>query len=461
MNTQVKGAFKETFKYGGEDSGIVESTGKSEKTYEIQFNMPIENRDNLNRFAGSLYSLMGERVDGSKFVVFGQFEAEDLEVDNRIQNRMTLKTNTTSARLFEVNSLNVENIEYIIEDVITPTPTPIPSIPTGFNILANGEDQIDVSWTAQSNTDTFSIEWGIDGFTFPFNAVVAGSETTYSITGLDASTLYYVRMKAVNESGESGYTSISSATTDGQVLEPETIAWSNATGITDTAELERVDTLIKTLKADGNWSLLDYLLFMDQGFTGLIDIKGLVPADVFGGVTDEGDVMKGNKIDGYIYTNIDLESANNYSQNNAFMSGYLKNVGNFSGGIVPFGHNLIGADGVYYFRGNTVQILSNHNQNSSVSSSIDSAIWDDDIVVTMSRDNASSFNMLVDGVNYKSYVQSSLGLTSKEPAIFGASTGSKSATLFSDASIGFLAAGASIGFDHAAFNTAIRTYLGI
>ena len=73
MNTQVKGAFKEVFKYGGEDGGIAESTGKSEKEYELEFNMPIENRDNLNRFAGSLYSLLGERVDGSKFIVFGQF----------------------------------------------------------------------------------------------------------------------------------------------------------------------------------------------------------------------------------------------------------------------------------------------------------------------------------------------------------------------------------------------------
>ncbi len=113
MNSIVKGAFSEDFKYGGEDGGIAESTGKSEKAYELQFNMPIENRDNLNRFAGSQYSLLAQRVDGSRFVVFGQFEADDLTVDNRIQNRMTLKTDDTSARLFEVNSFNIDNIEYI------------------------------------------------------------------------------------------------------------------------------------------------------------------------------------------------------------------------------------------------------------------------------------------------------------------------------------------------------------
>jgi len=235
MNTIVKGAFKETFKYGGEDAGIAESTGKSEKAYELQFNMPIENRDNLNRFAGSQYSLLGERVDGSKFIVFGQFEADDLEVDNRVQNRMTLKTDDTSARLFEVNSLNIENIEYIIDDVITPTPPPIPSIPTGFNIVVVGENQIDVSWTAQSNVDNFVIEWGVDGFTFPNTASVDGSQTTYSITGLDASTLYYVRMKAVNESGESGYTSILSATTDAAPAEPFTFTvQSDNSGVSNT-----------------------------------------------------------------------------------------------------------------------------------------------------------------------------------------------------------------------------------
>jgi hypothetical protein len=151
MNSLVKGAFSEAYIYGGEDGGINESTGKNEKEYELQFNMPLENRDNINRFAGSQYSLLAERIDGSKFVVFGQFEADKFNVDNRLQNRMTLKTGRTSARIYEVLSYNVDQIQYIIDNVVTPQPPAAPLTPTGLMIDSVTETSVFLSWNSQED----------------------------------------------------------------------------------------------------------------------------------------------------------------------------------------------------------------------------------------------------------------------------------------------------------------------
>ncbi len=455
MNSIVKGAFSEDFKYGGEDGGVAESTGKSEKAYELQFNMPIENRDNLNRFAGSQYSLLAQRVDGSRFVVFGQFEADDLTVDNRIQNRMTLKTDDTSARLFEVNSFNIDNIEYIIDDVVTPTPPPLPGIPTGFSIVANGENQIDVSWNAQSNVDNFIIEWGEDGFTFNNSASVEGDQTTYSITGLDASTLYYVRMKAVNETGESGYTSILSVTTE-SALDPDTLQWiSGMDGNQTTIQEEILDYYVVNEKstANDNWSLTDYLVALQLGSTnGVVSKDGTTISTVNGGVTFDEFGATGNGVDGYINANTNLTGKDNYSLNDGSISVFFSEFDN-STNVNHFA-SFDSSQGGTFLTSSTVQnIDAGLNSDNTTNIPLDIP---DNTTLSISRNNNLDFDIIKNGVSALTINEPSNIIANSSLTLFAAGLDDNPPILFSESKISTVAASASIGFDHAAHNEHVR-----
>jgi GH18 family chitinase len=90
-----------------------------------------------------------------------------------------------------------------------------PAAPGNLTASATSSSQINLSWTDNStNETTFRIERAPNGSTnWASIATVNSNITTYSNTGLSASTTYQYRVRAENTSGNSGYSNTASATT--------------------------------------------------------------------------------------------------------------------------------------------------------------------------------------------------------------------------------------------------------
>jgi YD repeat-containing protein len=90
-----------------------------------------------------------------------------------------------------------------------------PSVPSSLTATAVSSNQINLSWTDNSNNETgFKIERKIGASgTYSQVAIVGANIIAYSDTGLTSETTYYYRVKAYNAAGDSGYTNEVSATT--------------------------------------------------------------------------------------------------------------------------------------------------------------------------------------------------------------------------------------------------------
>jgi hypothetical protein len=85
--------------------------------------------------------------------------------------------------------------------------------------------EANLSWNDNSSTESgFRIERSSDGQNFSHIVTVGTNATTYSDTGLQSDTTYWYRVNAYNEYGESGYTNITSFTTEPDINEPPTIS---------------------------------------------------------------------------------------------------------------------------------------------------------------------------------------------------------------------------------------------
>lgn len=95
----------------------------------------------------------------------------------------------------------------------TPPPT-APAAPSGLGATAASSSQINLAWTDNSsNEDGFRIERSTDGVNFSEIATTGANATSYSNTGLAASTAYTYRVRAYNAGGNSAYSNTASATT--------------------------------------------------------------------------------------------------------------------------------------------------------------------------------------------------------------------------------------------------------
>ena len=96
-----------------------------------------------------------------------------------------------------------------------------PGAPTGFNAQANGRTQIDLSWTAPSETNGapitgYQIEVSTNSGT-AWSDLVEDTEktaTAYEHTGLQPNTTRHYRVRAINSAGPGSHSNIDNATTD-------------------------------------------------------------------------------------------------------------------------------------------------------------------------------------------------------------------------------------------------------
>ena len=89
----------------------------------------------------------------------------------------------------------------------------VPPAPTGLTATAVSSSQINLSWSASSGATSYNVKRAtVSGG--PYTTIATGvTATSYSDTGLSASTTYYYVVSAVNSAGESPNSSQASATT--------------------------------------------------------------------------------------------------------------------------------------------------------------------------------------------------------------------------------------------------------
>ena len=94
-----------------------------------------------------------------------------------------------------------------------------PAPPSGLTATAASSTQINLRWTDNSNNENnFRIERSTDGgTTWSFLSNATANATSFSNTGLTASTTYHYRVRAENATGNSGFSNTANATTTGVV----------------------------------------------------------------------------------------------------------------------------------------------------------------------------------------------------------------------------------------------------
>jgi hypothetical protein len=103
-------------------------------------------------------------------------------------------------------------------DVFTSDP---PNAPALLTATATGTTKIRLNWTDNAENETgFKIEQSADGITYAQVGTVAANIITYEATGLASNTPYWFRVRAYNDSGNSGYCSPAMTSTWAAIAQP-------------------------------------------------------------------------------------------------------------------------------------------------------------------------------------------------------------------------------------------------
>jgi hypothetical protein len=108
-----------------------------------------------------------------------------------------------------------------VASAITPPAASIPADPSHLSASAVSSAQINLTWVRNSTDETgFKVLRSTDGVHFAQVGTAPAAATTFSDTGLAASTTYYYEVVASNHTGDSAPSNIASATTAAQGQPP-------------------------------------------------------------------------------------------------------------------------------------------------------------------------------------------------------------------------------------------------
>lgn len=136
----------------------------------------------------------------------------------------------------------------------------VPEAPEDLEAEVLSPSSVELTWTDNSdNEEGFSIERRASGGSWREIDTVDEDEESYTVTGLEPGTLYYFRVRAYNEDGESDYSNVVSVTTADVPSAPEdleaTALSSSQVRLTwrDTSDNEE-GFKIERKRAGGSWS---------------------------------------------------------------------------------------------------------------------------------------------------------------------------------------------------------------
>jgi endoglucanase len=132
------------------------------------------------------------------------------------------KTGTCSNGPWTVSSLKPSGV-WMRERMLSPADdfpgadNTLPATPGNLSASAASSSQINLTWSDLASNETlFRIERSPDGSSgWTSVATTVANTTRYSNTGLSASTVYYYRVRAENANGNSAYSNVVNATTQG------------------------------------------------------------------------------------------------------------------------------------------------------------------------------------------------------------------------------------------------------
>ena len=105
-----------------------------------------------------------------------------------------------------------------------PPPSP-PAAPTGLAATTFDQQRVDLGWTDNSSDETgFELQRSTDGFATFVVINLGANVTSYSNTGLAASTTYSYRVRANNVGGPSGFSNTANATTSAAPVDAPPVA---------------------------------------------------------------------------------------------------------------------------------------------------------------------------------------------------------------------------------------------
>ncbi len=152
-----------------------------------------------------------------------------------------------------------------------------PDAPTGLTATAISATEIDLSWTASTGADSYSVKRAtVSGG--PYTTLASPTGTTFSVTGLSDGTTYYYVVSATNQFGESGDSSEASASTPYD-LGPLPTVWSSGDigAVSATGVSGHTDGVYTVVGSGADiWDAADEFQFVHQPINGDCDIRARV-----------------------------------------------------------------------------------------------------------------------------------------------------------------------------------------
>ncbi len=129
------------------------------------------------------------------------------------QVESALESNATSGKVTSAGTGSPNLLLYTAFISAGPPPPP-PAAPSGLTAATVDQQRIDLAWTDNSaNESGFELQRSTDGFTTFFVINLGANVTSFSNTGLAASTIYGYRVLAKNAGGSSVFSNTATATT--------------------------------------------------------------------------------------------------------------------------------------------------------------------------------------------------------------------------------------------------------